>query len=104
MNEQAIQSKILSHLKRTGIYSAKIIKANNAGTPDILACMPIKITKAMVGKTIGAFFAIEVKAVNGKESPLQEYHKGLITQCGGKAIVARSVDDVLKTVFEASLK
>ena len=61
MKESKVQKKIIDHLHSLGAWTVKTIKSNKSGVPDILACVPIKITQDMVGETIGVFVAPEVK-------------------------------------------
>lgn len=82
MSEQQIQSKILKYLTDQGYYAVKVISANKAGTPDILACVH------------GHFIAIEVKSEKGRISPLQSYHLLKIRDAGGEAWVVRSLEEL----------
>lgn len=77
--EKTIQSKCLKYLKANGFYAVKVITANKAGVPDIIACKN------------GVFFAFEIKSPNKKATPLQLYNLGLIQSAGGQAFI---VDDV----------
>jgi len=61
MNEQAIQKKIITHLEANGFVVVKIITANRAGIPDIIACSPE-----------GQSWAVEVKQEKGRLSKLQQ--------------------------------
>ena len=82
MSEQQIQSKILKYLEDESIYAVKVMTANRAGTPDILACVR------------GTFVGIEVKSPAGKTSKLQDYALANIRKSGGEAWIVRSVEDV----------
>ena len=82
MNEQQIQKKIQDYLKKQGCYVVKVISANRAGVPDILACCN------------GKFYGIEVKTPKGKPSELQLKHLEMINEAGGVGIIARSVEDI----------
>lgn len=85
MGEEAVlQSKILKDLKKEGIWHFKVISANRKGVPDI------------VGFTKTKFFAIEVKARNGRLSPLQKIELDLIAANGGFVCVAYNFQDYLK--------
>ena len=88
MNEQGIQSKIIAYLKSRNIYYVKTIVCSKAGTPDIIACDK------------GRFIAVEVKAEKGTLTPLQARTLDEIQNAGGRAIVARSVEDVRKWMEE----
>lgn len=75
--EKNYENKIKKYLKDNGAYFVKYF-ANSftkAGVPDILACVN------------GYFVAIEVKAENGKASPLQLHNRDLIRGAGGISII-----------------
>jgi hypothetical protein len=91
--EAKIQTKVLKWLASQGAYNAKIIKASKSGVPDIVACVPLVITKDMVGKTLGVFAGLEVKSAVGVATDLQKYHLESISRAGGLGGVVRSVDD-----------
>ena len=55
------------------------------GIPDHLACAPVVITQAMVGKTFGMFVGIEAKAPGKSPSPTQGIQLAKITCAGGFA-------------------
>lgn len=42
------------------------------GIPDFIACVPIKVTPEMVGRTVPLFVGIEAKADDGELSPIQK--------------------------------
>lgn len=84
--EQDIQRDILDYLKTLGAYSVKTMVTTSNGVPDILCCLN------------GMFLGIEVKKDDGVVSKIQEYHIAKIKEAGGKAFVARSVDDVKKEI------
>lgn len=43
-----------------------------SGVPDIVACLPMTITKEMVGMRLGVFVGVEVKRDGKLPTPLQE--------------------------------
>lgn len=88
MTEQQIQKKILDYLKAKGAYTVKVIQANRAGIPDIIACYK------------GRFFGIEVKTTKGKPSALQLKNLDMINKAGGIGVLARSVEDIAKAIQE----
>jgi Holliday junction resolvase len=87
MREQQIQARILRELTKRGVYAVKVISASRNGTPDILCCHQ------------GEFIGIEVKTPTGRVSKLQEHHLWAIRAAGGRAMVARSWEDVEKELF-----
>lgn len=83
MSESKLQTKIIKLLKANGYWTLKVVVANRAGIPDIVACSPE-----------GLFIAIEVKSGDNKPSKLQQYNIDCINKNKGKAFCAWSVDDV----------
>jgi Holliday junction resolvase-like predicted endonuclease len=83
MTEQKIQAKIIKWLEANGHYVVKIITASKAGIPDLIVCTPA-----------GGFVGIEVKTKTGVSSALQKVNIRKINQKGGRAFIARSLDDV----------
>jgi len=84
MKEQDIQRKIIKYLEANGAYVVKVVSATKSGIPDILACIK------------GEFIAIEVKTPKtiNNVSKLQKYNLAAIEVAGGKAIVAKSLEDI----------
>ncbi len=89
--EKNFENQIKKYLTEQGIWHVKYF-ANGftkSGIPDILACCN------------GHFLAIEVKAENGKPSPLQLHHIEKIKQSGGHAVIVKpSQFDELKQLIE----
>jgi len=88
VTEQQLQAKILKYLKARGAYTVKVITANKAGVPDILACYK------------GKFYGIEVKVGYNKTSGLQDANLQMIRRSGGIAIVAYNLEDVKEKLDE----
>ena len=65
------------------------------GFPDLIGIKPVKITEDMVGKTIGAFFFIEVKSPLGRLSLDQKLMLELLQRQGAIGGVARSVEEAI---------
>ena len=82
MKESTIQNKIRLWLEKQGYYVVKVIVANKKGVPDLIVCVN------------GKFVGLEVKTPKGTPSELQSYNLGKINECGGLAMIVRSVDDV----------
>jgi hypothetical protein len=73
------------------------------GVPDIIACLPMTVTQAMVGKRVGLFVGIETKAP-GKENtltPNQKRQLNGIRNSGGFALVLTDPTQLLD-VLEAT--
>jgi Holliday junction resolvase len=62
MRESVIQSKKIKELEKEGYYVIKLINTNKPGIPDLIA----------IPKNSDVLF-VEVKAQNGKTSPLQDF-------------------------------
>lgn len=85
-SEQQLQKEITDYLESQKYYVVKVIRTNKNGVPDILFCKD------------GKFCAIEVKR-KGKKSKvteLQKLHLQMITDSGGKAIVADDLWEVME--------
>jgi hypothetical protein len=69
-----------------------------SGVPDIVACVPMTITPAMVGMRIGVFVATEVKREGKAPTKLQETRMKEIREAGGFAVwgTAERVIPILK--------
>ncbi|UOF80173.1 hypothetical protein [Caudoviricetes sp.] len=87
MSEQKVQKKILEWLNANNYLAYKIVTANRAGVPDIIACSPI-----------GQYVAIEVKYGSNTVSKLQDYVLREIKKRNGIAIVAYSLEDVIEAL------
>ena len=87
--ESKIQNQIIKYLESIGGYVIKTVRTNRAGVPDLIVCSPQ-----------GKFYAIEVKDAGKKKTvtKLQQYHIDLITNTGGIAFVADSVEDVKQRI------
>lgn len=78
------------------------------GIPDRVACVPITVTQAMVGKTIGVFAAVECKRPGRRGEQLAGHTGTQVTQLGdiicaqGIAITCDGQDDlaVLESAFQ----
>lgn len=87
--EQRVQRKILSYLENSGAFCFKTITCNKRGIPDITA----------VYKGVPIF--IEVKRDKyHKPTELQQYQMARITQAGGRAIIAFSIDPIVDLLNE----
>lgn len=84
------------HGKRRG-YRAGLTKE---GSSDLIGILKLKITPAMVGKTVGVFCAFEVKTKTGKPTPEQKKFIEDITEYGGIAGVVRKSVEVRETICQ----
>ncbi len=76
MTEQQIQKKRIDQLEKEGYYVLKLIKTNKNGIPDLIA----------IGKNSDVLFS-EIKGVNGRVSPLQQYRMKELNSHGIKTEV-----------------
>lgn len=84
--ETAIKHQIKDYLDLRGVFHFPILQGLGAakGIPDRIAVKD------------GRFFAIEVKAKNGRLSTYQKLFRDRLEHAGGVYIEARSVDDVME--------
>jgi hypothetical protein len=68
-----------------------------AGVPDIVACVPVIITKEMVGMVVGVFVGVEVKREGKGPTRLQEQRMAEIRDAGGFAC-AGTAEKVIPTL------
>lgn len=105
--EGKVKDKVKRLLKERGAYHYMPIQNGMGvvGIPDIIACVPVVITKDMVGSTIGAFVAVETKAPGKIKNTTANQKKNLrdIFAAHGVAIVAdkpETVEDFLQFLLE----
>ena len=92
--EKRFENKVKQFLKDEGCYFVKHF-ANaftKSGIPDLLVCCN------------GYFVGVEIKATNGKPSPLQIHNLKQIDKAGGSAILLYPQDFELFTEFIRHLK
>lgn len=78
MREKLFENKVKAFLNSEGCYYVKYWGGGcftRSGVPDLLVCIN------------GYFLAVELKAENGKPSPLQLHNIEQIRKAGGKAII-----------------
>lgn len=66
------------------------------GSSDLICITPVTITPDMIGRKVGVFTAVEVKAAKGRVSAEQERFISAVKRAGGIAGVARSVDQAVQ--------
>ena len=64
------------------------------GSGDLIGWQCLEITPDMVGQRIAKFVSVELKTATGGEREEQETWRTVVNDYGGKAIVARSPDDL----------
>lgn len=91
--ESRLSRAIMTALRARGIYCFKVHGGpfTQAGTPDIIACVPV----THGGVTVGAFVGFETKMPEGDDpTPVQLHQHNKISRAWGTVFVPRSVDDV----------
>ncbi|ABB56758.1 VRR-NUC domain-containing protein [Synechococcus elongatus] len=68
------------------------------GSSDLIGLTRVTITPDMVGQTIALFTAIEVKTPTGRVTPEQQSFIDFVQRSGGRAGVARSMQDANKII------
>lgn len=105
MRESTIQKKIMIALSMAGC----VIWRNNTGVLKNEAGIPIKFGLCKGSSDLigicpdGAFLAVEVKTATGKVSPDQRRFIAQVQTYGGRAGVARSVEDALAILEQKHL-
>ena len=68
------------------------------GSADLIGYTTIEVTPDMVGQRLAVFTAVEVKSPTGKPTAEQAAFLDHIRQAGGRAGIARSVDEAMRIV------
>jgi hypothetical protein len=96
--EGKVKDKVKHFLKEQGVFFYMPVPGGYGvvGIPDILACVPLKITADMVGREIGVFAGIETKAPGKLKNttPNQKHMLTNISNCHGVAVVVENADAV----------
>lgn len=101
--ESKLSRAILAALRNRGIYAIKIHGGPmmQAGTPDILACVPVECHPIDdPGTFTGVFIGFETKMPDGgNPTPIQEFRHFEIRRARGVVVVPRSVQDALDAIY-----
>jgi Holliday junction resolvase len=82
--ETAIKNACFKYLESIGGYWIKM-----SGSPFIRVGVP-----DIIGIKAGHFYAFEIKTAIGKTTKLQDLNIKLINNCGGTAVVIRSLNEI----------
>ena len=78
------------------VRNARSFRAGFKGMSDIGGWVPVTITHEMVGMTFARYAQVEVKFGDGRVSTEQAAWIKAVSEAGGRAGVARSVEDLEK--------
>jgi hypothetical protein len=94
--EGKVKEALKEVLKGWGAYQFWPVQSGiGAHTVDCLACIPVKITKGMVGTTIGVFVAVETKRTKvDKPTGKQGEVLRQVRAAGGGAALVHTVHDM----------
>jgi hypothetical protein len=112
MSEKLLQSQIMRELgsrtdvrifrNQVGTYrldDGRVITSGLCkGSADLVGWQTVTITQEMVGQQVAVFLSVEVKGERTRVTPEQENWAAFVKKCGGKAVIARSLQDA-KTVL-----
>ena len=70
------------------------------GSADLIGYTTVEITPDMVGQRIAVFAAVEVKSATGRLTPAQRAFLDHIQAAGGRAGIARSIEDAKRILGE----
>jgi hypothetical protein len=105
--ESRLSRAIMAALRARGVYCFKVHGGpfTQAGTPDIIACVPVKLYidddgfSTSIPTTIGIFVGFETKTPTGGDpSPIQEHQHNKIRAACGQVFVPRSVQDAVEAL------
>lgn len=68
------------------------------GSADLIGLSPVIITPEHVGQRLAVFVSVEGKSKRGQPSKPQLSWRDAINQLGGRAGIARSVEDAIKII------
>lgn len=68
------------------------------GSADLIGWQTVEVTQDMVGQRVAVFLSIEVKSSKGAVRPEQTAWAETVARKGGRAVIARSVDDAKKAL------
>lgn len=113
MTEAAIQAEIRKNLSKGNVrlFRNNVGATKNAagrlvqyglakGSADLIGWVSRIITPADIGKRIAQFTSVEVKSSSGQVRPEQKTWLEIVTNAGGIAGIARSVEDAEEIISQ----
>lgn len=74
------------------------------GSADLIGWRVVEITPDMVGARVALFVSVEVKSELGRVETEQRNWHDQVSEAGGVAVIARSVDDALRALADPVTK
>lgn len=110
MSEKLLQSQIMRELgsrpdvrifrNQVGTYrleDGRVITSGLCkGSADLVGWQTVTITQDMVGQQVAVFLSVEIKGPKTRVTPEQQNWATFVKKCGGKSVVARSLQDAEK--------
>lgn len=83
------------------LRNPRLVNVGFEGLSDLAGYAPVTITQDMVGQTVAVLSLVEVKAGRDRPTPKQLQVIDVVKRAGGRAGIARSVNDALEIVNSA---
>jgi hypothetical protein len=93
-----ILSAVVALANKMGGHASPVKYGLFEGSADLIGWETTTVTPEMVGKPVAIFLSIECKTPTGKIEPAQVTWAANVRAAGGKAIIARSVDEAVTGV------
>jgi hypothetical protein len=99
----AWQGNVIEHTPtRLILAHPRPLKMGVPGIADIGGFTSLEITPEMVGSLIAAYVGIELKSATGRATPEQLAFIAMVLKAGGRAGIARSVEDA-RAILEGNI-
>lgn len=96
---QAIMDACIALAAKMGGSAARITYGLGADSGDLIGAEQLTVTSNMVGTTVAIFLSVETKTATGSVRPGQKLWLEFINKFGGRAIIARSLEDAEKQLL-----
>lgn len=84
---------------RLVLANPRAVRVGVPGISDLGGLVSHLITPADVGRRVAIYVGIEGKSLRGRNTPEQENFQLMVRQMGGRAGVARTVDDAARILY-----
>lgn len=105
--ESSVQRAIQTFWRKTmkgWVFKVHGNEFTGSGIPDLVGCIPMKITADMVGKTVGIFVALEAKRDHNEDASIIQLQTiEEIKSSKGYAEVVHTVSEAKEHLLEARL-